>query len=116
MKILVAEKSSNMKEVFNKIFEGRSDVEIIFLDNGASVVEKFKDDVNAAFVELDLPDKDGFSLIKEVKKMRSDAKIVLLSSLRQNCVVEEGKKKGAFDFISKPFNKERIKEGNEKLS
>ncbi len=78
-------------------------------DNGADAVAKypaFRPDV--VLMDITMPVMDGIAAVRELKKMDSDAKVVMCTALGQRAMVLEAIKAGAKDFIVKPFKNERV--------
>src|SRR5688572_25642622 len=61
------------------------------------------DDYKVVFLDLNLPDGVGYSLIPEIRKNKN-TKIVIVSAYDSE--KEQAKKEGADYFIAKPFRKE----------
>lgn len=61
-------------------------------------------------LDLEMPEIDGFSILKKLKAKFGNVRVVFLSSKYSQENEEEAKKYGAFDFIKKPFNSSVMKE------
>jgi two-component system chemotaxis response regulator CheY len=59
-------------------------------------------------MDLVMPEKGGIEATEEILKINSKALIVVVSALGQEALVLEAAKKGAKDFIQKPFKTEQI--------
>ena len=57
-----------------------------------------------------MPEMDGISAVKEIKKVDPNAKIVMCSAMGQQAMVIEAIQAGARDFIVKPFQPDRVLE------
>jgi two-component system chemotaxis response regulator CheY len=55
-----------------------------------------------------MPEMDGITAVKEIKKIDPNAKIVMVSAMGQQALVIEAIKAGALDFIVKPFQPDRV--------
>lgn len=62
------------------------------------------------FTDLRLPDGDGISLLKQVKKGSHHFPVVLMTSYAEVSTAVQAMKQGAFDYISKPFNPNEVLE------
>src|SRR5689334_9191821 len=58
---------------------------------------------SVALIDLDLPDKDGFSLIREMHKHFPDLPLIAISGVSQKHVLESAKVFGAADTLQKPI-------------
>ena len=61
-------------------------------------------DLSLAFVDLDLPDLNGFDLIARLKRSRPDLPIIAISGVIPHDVLESAKAFGADDVLSKPIS------------
>ncbi|RMD60429.1 sigma-54-dependent Fis family transcriptional regulator [Candidatus Parcubacteria bacterium] len=61
--------------------------------------------VDVVLSDLKMPDGDGFSLLREVKKKHSNTEVILLTGYGTIEKAVEAMKEGAYDFITKPFKK-----------
>jgi len=62
-----------------------------------------------------MPEMDGISAVREIKKIDPDARIVMVTAMGQKNLVVEAIQAGAKDFIVKPFQPERVIESVQKL-
>jgi two-component system chemotaxis response regulator CheY len=79
--------------------------------NGVEAISLYKK-LNPDLVTMDLvmPEKGGIEATEEILKINPSALIVVVSALGQEALVLEAAKKGAKDFIQKPFKSEQILE------
>jgi two-component system response regulator RegA len=61
-----------------------------------------------AIVDLRLADGNGLQVIEELKRIRPDARVVVLSAYGNFPIVVSAVKLGAFDYITKPANADEI--------
>ena len=55
-----------------------------------------------------MPDMDGLTALKELKKLDPNVKVAMVSAMGQQSVVMEALKFGAQDFLVKPFDPDRV--------
>jgi two-component system chemotaxis response regulator CheY len=97
-----------LKNIINKIDQ----VEVIGeASNGVEAISLYKK-LSPDLVTMDLvmPEKGGIEATEEILKINSKALVVVVSALGQEALVLEAAKKGAKDFIQKPFKSEQILE------
>lgn len=77
--------------------------------NGNEAISLYKE-MKPDLVTMDLimPGKDGIETTEEILKIDPDAQIVIISALGQEALVIEATRKGAKDFIQKPYKPEQI--------
>jgi two-component system, chemotaxis family, chemotaxis protein CheY len=84
-------------------------------NDGAQAIEKFKE-VKPDLITMDItmPEMDGIAALKEIKKLDSNAKVVMCSAMGQQAMVIDAIQAGAKDFIVKPFQPDRVIEAIKK--
>jgi two-component system, chemotaxis family, chemotaxis protein CheY len=79
--------------------------------NGADAValyEKLRPD--AVTLDIVMPETDGLHALERIIRMDPAAKVVVVSALNQTKLVSDAIRKGAHDFIAKPFMPEQLQE------
>ncbi len=61
-----------------------------------------------AFLDIDMPDKDGLSILNEINDLGIACKVVFVTSYEDYLL--DAFKKNAFDYLKKPVNKRDIEE------
>ena len=108
VKVLVADDSILTRTMLKNILT-ENDYDVDEVVNGNEAVSKY-DEVKPDLVLMDLvmPEKDGLSAIKDIISKDSSAKIIVCSADVQDFRVLEAIEAGASDYITKPFDKEKI--------
>ena len=74
-------------------------------------VEKFNElRPDLVTMDITMPEMDGISAVKAIRKIDPKAKIVMCSAMGQQAMVIEAIQAGARDFIVKPFQADRVLE------
>jgi len=73
-----------------------------------SEIDKKLPDVAIIDVKLDKGDNDGIQLLDHIKKKNSDIPVIMISGHANIEMAVNSLKSGAFEFIQKPFDKERL--------
>lgn len=105
-KVLVAEDEESIRE-FIVINLTRSGYNVEQAENGAVALEKFHKDENGfdiAILDIMMPELDGLSVCKELRKHSSDLGIIMLSAKTQEMDKVTGLLFGADDYVTKPFS------------
>ena len=71
-------------------------------------IDKKLPDVAIIDVKLDKGDNDGIQLLEHIKKKNSDVPVIMISGHANIEMAINSLKSGAFEFIQKPFDKERL--------
>jgi len=84
--------------------------------NGVQAVEKFaalRPDI--VFMDITMPEMDGLTALKEIKKIDATATVIMVTALGQDRFVKEAIISGARNFIIKPFQDAKVEEVLAKL-
>ncbi len=73
-----------------------------------SEIDKKLPDVAIMDVKLDKGDNDGIQLLDHIKKKNTDIPVIMISGHANIEMAVNSLKSGAFEFIQKPFDKERL--------
>ena len=109
-KILVVDDAKFTRTMLKNIIKKIDNVEVCGeAGNGNEAVKQYKK-LNPDLVTMDLvmPEKGGIETIEEIIGINNNAKIIVVSALGQETLVLEAAKKGAKDFIVKPFKEEQV--------
>ena len=82
--------------------------DVLEAGTGQEAVEQFGVGVDLVFLDYRLPDTDGLTILKEMKRLDADVPVVLLTSFVSVETAVEAMKLGAFHFANKPFNLDEI--------
>ncbi|MFZ5986484.1 MAG: response regulator [Bacillota bacterium] len=108
-KILVVDDAFFMRTLLaNTLKEiGYSNVE--FAEDGFEAVEKAKE-IKPEVVTLDIsmPGIDGLQVIEKILKVSSESKIIMVSAVTSDQVIQQAIRNGAVDFIPKPFSRKDV--------
>lgn len=64
--------------------------------------------VDMVITDIRMPDIDGFEVLEKVKKMKNNAAVIMITAFGTIESAVEAMKKGAFDYITKPFSSEEL--------
>jgi len=107
-RILYVEDELFLGKVVKESLESRG-YEVIMEADGANVLQAFKK-VNPDICVLDvmLPNKNGFELAEEIRKINHELPLIFLTAKTQTQDVVKGFQSGGNDFIRKPFSMEEL--------
>jgi len=79
--------------------------------DGREAVEKYKAfRPDAVTLDIVMPGADGIYALEHILPFDPDAKVVVVSALNQTKLISEAIRRGAQDFIAKPFRPEHLQE------
>src|SRR3989338_2614278 len=73
-----------------------------------TIFDKFKPDW--VFLDIKMPEKDGFQLLEEFKKINSKIKAIMITGKDDKDSQDKAQKLGASDYIVKPLDLEELHE------
>lgn len=115
-RILIVDDASFMRMMIKDILTKNGFEVVGEGENGLKAVEKYKElKPDLVIMDITMPEMDGIQAVKEIKKIDSDAKIVMCSAMGQQAMVIEAIQAGAKDFIVKPFQADRVIEAVKKV-
>lgn len=114
-KILIVDDSSFMRMMLKDILKEKHNI-VGEAENGKEAIDKFKQlKPDLVTIDMIMPTLNGIDAVKEITKMNPDAKIIMVSAMGQELLVEEAIQSGAKAFIVKPFQPEKVLETVEKV-
>jgi len=107
-RILLAEDDKNLGNILQAYLEAKG-YPTVLCANGKIAYETFKRD-NFDFCVLDImmPEMDGFTLAKKIRKIDKDIPILFLSAKAMQEDRIHGFEVGADDYLTKPFSMEEL--------
>ena len=108
IKILYVEDEPNLAKIVKESLESRS-FEVNMIHDGAEGIpafQQYKPDI--CVLDVMLPNKDGFTLGKEIRNLSDKTPILFLTAKNQTEDLLKGFKSGGNDYIKKPFSMEEL--------
>ncbi len=107
-KILIVDDSRTSRRILrNLLIEEGYDV--VEAENGEDGIQKYKEETpDMVTMDITMPVKDGLEALKEIKEFDSGAKVIMVTAAGQESKVMEAVKLGAAEFVTKPFEKDKI--------
>jgi two-component system, chemotaxis family, chemotaxis protein CheY len=110
-KILIVDDAAFMRMMIKDILS-KNGYEIVGeAADGMQAIEKFKEtQPDLVTMDITMPEMDGITALKEIKKLNPSAKVIMCSAMGQQAMVIDAIQAGAKDFIVKPFQADRVLE------
>ncbi len=111
IKVLIVDDAAFMRMMIKDILSKNGFEVVGEAENGAKAVEKFQElRPDLTTMDITMPEMDGISAVKQIKKIDPNAKVIMCSAMGQQAMVIEAIQSGARDFIVKPFQPDRVLE------
>jgi len=115
-KVLVVDDAAFMRMMIKDILRKGGYEVVGEAEDGAKAVEKYKElRPDLVTMDITMPDMDGITAVKEIRKLDSNAQIIMCSAMGQQAMVIDAIQAGAKDFVVKPFQPERVLEAVRKV-
>jgi len=109
-KILIVDDEKDIRFLLSSILidEGYKTIEAKSVFDSEIIINK--DNFDLAIIDISLGDKkkDGIFLLNTVKKKNKDIPVIMISGHATIKIAVDSMKLGAYEFLEKPFNKDRL--------
>lgn len=107
--VLVVDDTLFIRETIKRMVAGQGFEVIGEADNGEEAIRQYKK-LNPDVVTMDItmPTKNGLEATKEIVAYDAEAKVVVITAVGQQKNVVKALQNGAKDFMTKPFDQEKL--------
>lgn len=107
--LLICDDSSFARKQMARCLPDNWDVDISFASNGVEGLEAIKAGKGElVFLDLNMPELDGYSVLKEIRKQDLNSMVIVVSGDVQPEARNKVRDLGALDFIKKPVDNEKL--------
>lgn len=107
-KLLLLEDDLNLGQILKEYLEIKGFETTLCRDGEAGLISYKKQKYDLCILDVMLPKKDGFSVLKEIRVADKDTPVIFLTAKSMKEDTIEGFKIGADDYITKPFSMEEL--------
>jgi DNA-binding NtrC family response regulator len=108
-RILVIDDELDMLMLLRMIIEDNTGFEVETTNNPSEALKLLTEkDYNLIVSDLKMPGMDGIELFDELREIKPDIPVIIMTAYGSLETSEEAMKKGVADFITKPFRKDSI--------
>ena len=112
-KVFIIDDSQFIIKQLSQILMAREFEIIDSATNGKEAIEKFQsihNDVDLVTLDITMPEMDGITALKELKKIDPNVKVVMVTALGTADAVKQAIMNGAKGYIVKPLDREKVLE------
>jgi len=107
-RILVVDDEINIVESFNMVLDNK-DFEIDTSYDGLDALKKIRQkDYDLIFLDIKMPKMDGIEVLEKIMEFNKDLIVIMISGHATIETAVESTKKGAYDFLQKPFGLDEL--------
>ena len=108
-RILVIDDEPDMLMLMGMIIEENTDWEVETTNNPSEGLKMvLENGYDLVIADLKMPGLDGMEVFEELKEMKPDIPVIIITAYGSLEIADEARKKGVADFITKPFRKDTI--------
>lgn len=107
--VWIVDDAKYVKEMIRAMLESQGYRIAGVASDGFEAIEKYKIlKPDVVLMDILMPGMDGLSAIKKIMEQDQNAKIIVVTALVKEALRREAMKAGAIDFVTKPFEVERL--------
>jgi DNA-binding NtrC family response regulator len=100
--ILVVDDENGIRQSFNMVL--KDEFNVLLAGSGREALEILNNhNVNVVLLDILLPDISGIELIETIKKIDSEAEIIMVTAVKEIQTAVKAIKLGAYEYMLKPF-------------
>ena len=108
-RILAVDDERDMLRLLQRFVSEETPHALQTADNGDEALELFQQEAcDLVITDLRMPGLDGIRFLEEIRRRCDDVPVIILTAYATVETAVEAVRKGAFDYLTKPFRKERL--------
>ncbi|HEX5137104.1 MAG TPA: sigma-54 dependent transcriptional regulator [Planctomycetota bacterium] len=109
MKALIIDDEPGIREALRMTLKGGRIDAVLAEDGetGLAAVEA-RTDLGLVFLDIKMPGRDGLDILKEIRTLRPDLPVIMISGHGTIETAVGATKQGAYDFLEKPLDRDRV--------
>ncbi|MRR07355.1 MAG: sigma-54-dependent Fis family transcriptional regulator [Deltaproteobacteria bacterium] len=108
-KLLILDDDDAILQLLAAVFEDEEVELFLETDSEAAVKRVLSEHPNVAILDICLPKKSGLEVLREVKAIDPGLSVIMTTGYRTTQNAIEAMKHGAYEYLTKPFDIERLK-------
>ncbi len=108
-KILVVDDERSMRE-FLGIMLAKEGYSVTQCPDGETALKQVEEDIfDLVIMDIRMPKMDGIAVLERIKEMAPESIVIMITAFASTDTAVRAMKKGAYDYITKPFKIDEIK-------
>jgi len=106
-KVLIVDDEKDLRDLLASVLEDHYDVALA--NNAAGLRQNFTQEApDVVLLDVKLPDAHGLDLLPQIKKSWPETEVIVLSGHGTVSMAVEAGRRGAYNFLTKPFENEKL--------
>jgi DNA-binding NtrC family response regulator len=106
-KVLIVDDEKDLRDLLASVLEDHYDVALA--NNAAGLRQNFSQEApDVVLLDVKLPDAHGLDLLPQIKKSWPETEVIVLSGHGTVSMAVEAGRRGAYNFLTKPFENEKL--------
>ncbi|GAH63841.1 unnamed protein product, partial [marine sediment metagenome] len=107
--ILVVDDDKSVRTTFSSVLR-KEGYRVTAVENGYEAIKAIDEEsFDLALVDLRMPGLDGIEVLEKIKSRRPKTRVIIYTGYGSVTTAVEAIRKGAADYLSKPFSPEELK-------
>ena len=106
--ILIADDEKNIRTSVQRLFDLEGHRALVAADGDETLAILRREDVDLLILDLQMPRRDGFAVLQEMRSTGHDAPVIVLTGHGSVDKAVQAVKQGAHDFLEKPPDPDRL--------
>ncbi|SMC70767.1 sigma 54-interacting transcriptional regulator [Sporomusa malonica] len=107
--VMVVDDEDSVRRLLSAVLK-REGYQVVCAESGEEALSKFKTvQPDLIIMDIRMPNIDGITAFKEMRKIRQNVTVILMTAYAAVETAVEAIKLGAFDYVIKPFDIEEVK-------
>ena len=112
--ILVVDDDKSVRTTFSSVLR-KEGYRVTAVENGYEAIKAIDEEsFDLALVDLRMPGLDGIEVLKKIKTRRPQTRVIIFTGYGSITTAVEAIRKGATDYLNKPFSPHELKAGVKK--
>ena len=108
-RILICDDERGVRDSLKLILD--TEYHLLFATNGQEALEMLrKDPVDLAILDVKMPRMNGMETLRGVKRLRPAPRVLIITGYEASDVASEAIEAGADDYLTKPFERDKVRE------
>src|SRR5512135_1805397 len=107
-KVVIVDDDESVRWVLKKSLE-KEGIEAVLAKDGSEALEQLKEsDIAVVLMDIRMPGMSGFDVLEKIRSEYRDSSVIIMTAqaTMQNAI--EAMRRGAFDYITKPFDLDEV--------